>query len=397
VSALEAANNQDSERLIYLDTWTLSVLGRVISTDSARFTQFAQVWARTGSVLALSRTHLIELRRHRDPDIRNARYDVLRGLLPARFDMLLNSEQPVLNALTDREIGVQVLRHLGRASILDGVDRHWVGFPLRIGSPDDLDVIREQLESDQLGAIFDLFYGALGVEASTRGRERGAPYERSRLGSIPSERPTDAQIEQAMSIVQEQMKALPLWQQISGTFSVEDLARGEATALEHLRGLLTRAKEVGFQQALREGDAHGQSRKNEFFDTHLQNRTFTDSVRSIVAAISGVNDTSAIDTVTRGVTRAGCPGLWLRDAVELELRRAKPQPEPNDWFDLDHLTHLPYVDLQFADREISTVTRQVLSRRNQLPLALHGVSPPVSAEASLNAVEQHLIRVANGE
>jgi len=193
------------------------------------------------------------------------------------------------------------------------------------------------------------------------------------------------------------MKELPVWTQIASLVSAEDLVHGQATALDHLQGLLTRAKEVGFQQALRQGDAHGKSRKNEFFDTHLQNRSFTDSVRSIIAAISGVNDASAIDALTRGVTRAGTPGLWLRDAVELELRKAKPRPEPNDWFDLDHLTHLPYVDLQFADREISTVTRQVLSRRSQLPASVLDVTAPVSTEASLDAVEHHLIRIASDE
>src|SRR5215203_4896244 len=188
-------SHRRAESLIYLDTWTFSVLGRVIRNDPARFRRFAEVWAQTGSRLALSRTHLIEIRRHRDPEVRNARYDVLRELLPGRFDMLLNPEQPALNAVTDREIGIQVLRHLGRASVLDGVDRHWVGFPLRIEEPDDLAIIREQLESEVLGSVFDLFYGALDAEATARARKRGAPYVRSRLDKISSERPTDSQIE----------------------------------------------------------------------------------------------------------------------------------------------------------------------------------------------------------
>ena len=385
---------QAQRRLVYLDTWTLSTLARALRSDATRFRQFHDVWQRTGSLLALSRTHLFELRRHKDADIRASRYDVIASLLPARFDMLLNTEQPALNALVDREIGVQVLRHLGRGEILQQVDRHWVGFPLPVESADHVATLREQLESDMVGGVLDLFHSVVGLASSTYARDVGTRYARPRLSTVPADRPTADQVHQALSAVDSELEKLPVWEDAKGLFTPEQLADGLATAREQIRAMLSRAQEVGFQEALREGDVHKQSRRNEFFDVHLQNRSFSDSVRSIVSAIGRVTDHDAIDLATQGISRSNCPGLWLRDTVELELRKSKPRPEPNDWFDLDHLTHLPYADLQFADREIATATRQVLKRNDQLPAALQGVNPPIATEASLEAVERELERAA---
>jgi hypothetical protein len=390
----DSQRGQTQRRLVYLDTWTLSTLARALRSDARRFRQFRDVWQRTGSLLALSRTHLFELRRHKDPDVRASRYGVIASLLPARFDMLLNTEQPALNALVDREIGVQVLHHLGRGEILQRVDRYWVGFPLTVESDEHIAMVREQLEGDMIGDVLDLFHSVLGLASGTNARDLGTPYARSRLSSVPPQRPTADQIDQALSAIDSELEKLPFWEQAKGLPTEEQLADGLSTAREQLRGILLRAQEVGFHEALREGDAHNQSRRNEFFDVHLQNRSFSDSVRSIVSAVSKVTDHAAIDLATQGISRSNCPGLWLRDAVELELRKSKHRPEPNDWFDLDHLTHLPYVDLQFADREIATTTRQVLKRKDQLPAALQGVNPPVATEASLEAVERELERAA---
>jgi hypothetical protein len=384
------------ERLIYPDTWTLSALGRARRTQSSRFEQFLQVWKGTNSVLALSRTHLIELRRHRDRDARAERYDLLEALLPARFDMLL-AEQPALNSLTDREIGVQVLRHLGKGAMLDAVDSSWVGFPLRIERVEELAELRSQLEDGELGQTLDLFYSGLQLDATVREREPGTPFARPRLNGLPDRRPTDEEVANMMEAVRQQMKETPIWGLMREILPGDDIGRGESAALDQLSAMLKRAQEVGFHEALREGDAHNQSRRNEFLDVHLQNRSFSDSVNSIVTALSGIADQQLIAEHTRGVTREGCPGLWLRDAVELELRRAKPKPEPNDWFDLDHLTHLPYVNLQFADAELSTVTRQVLSRKETLPAAVARVRAPISSTAELEVIEAHILAAAEQE
>jgi hypothetical protein len=379
------------DRLIYPDTWTLSALSRARRTESSRFEQFLKVWRETNSVLALSRTHLIELRRHRDRDARTERYRLLEALLPARFDMLLSVEQPTLNSLTDREIGVQVLRHLGKGAVLDAVDSSWVGFPLRIERVEELEELRGQLEDGELGQMFDLFYAGLQLGATVSARERGIAYERPRLGQLPDHRPTEQEVVNAMAAMRQQMKETPIWDLMRDKLNVDDIERAESAALDQMSAMLRRAQEIGFQEALREGDSHHQSRRNEFFDVHLQNRSFSDSVNSIVTALSGVSDQKVIAEHTRGVTRDGCPGLWLRDAVEVELRKAKPKPEPNDWFDLDHLTHLPYVTLQFADSELSAVTRQVLRRRERLPASVAGVRAPISSTASLEVIEAHVL------
>jgi hypothetical protein len=382
--------NAVTYQLVYLDTWTLSALGQALTAQRNQFDEFKKAWRETNSVLALSRTHLIELRRHKDSATRSARYDVISELLPGRFDMLLAPEEPVLNAVTDREIAVQLCRLFGREEVLKDADRYWVGFPRRIEGPDDVADVREELEKSSLANVLDLFYEGLKLAAHVSSRDSGQRYERVRLERLSNERLTPEKVEDLVSRVDSELENLPFWHQIRDQFPEDDLAEGLSSAKDYLRRLLNRTQEVGIQKALREGDAHNQSRPNEFFDVHQQNTAFTARIREIAGALTGETNLGMIDNATQGVTRAGCPGLWLRDAVDLELRKSRHHAQASDWMDLDHLTHLPYVDLQFSDYEIAAVTRQVLKRQDTLPKGLLGIHPPIATEASLDAVKHQL-------
>lgn len=378
---------------MYLDTWTASLLARTLRTDPDRFEAFLHVWRGSASRLALSRAHLLELRRHRDPEVRAARYALIEALLPAPFDMWLGAGQQELVELTDREIAVAAMRHLGKP-LPPQADARWVGFPMEIATVDDVAVIRAQLESDLLGGATDLFRSALELRASLDARPPGTAYDRPRLAGLPDAPPDPAAIERVAAEAASLSGAHPLvpelMQAAQALFGAAELEESLAVAREQVGEILARVGAVGPREALREGDAQGQSRRNEFVDVHLQNRAFSASVRRVAAAVSGVQDVRAIDGALRGVRRAMCPGLWLRDAVEIELRKAKAVPEANDWFDLDHLTHLPYVEVYFADREMAAVVRQVLGRTDQLPPALRGVAAPVTGAASVDAIEAAL-------
>ncbi len=379
-------------QLVYLDTWTASLLARTLRADPDRFGAFLDVWGGTASRLALSRAHLLELRRHRDPEVRATRYALIEALLPAPFDMLLGAEHSPLAELTDREIAVAAMRHLGRP-LPPQADAGWVGFPMQIATAADVAVIREQLESDLLGGVADLFRSALEMRASLDARPAGTAYDRPRLAGLPDAPPdptTLAALDRAAAEATSLSGAHPLVREAQALLGAADLEDSLAVAREQVDALLARVREIGAVGALREGDAQGQSRRNEFVDVHLQNRAFSASVRRVATALSGVQDARAIDGALRGVRRAACPGLWLRDAVEIELRKAKAMPEANDWFDLDHLTHLPYVDVYFADREMAAAVRQVLGRKERLPPALRRVAAPVTGAATLDAIEAAL-------
>lgn len=85
-----------------------------------------------------------------------------------------------------------------------------------------------------------------------------------------------------------------------------------------------------------------------------------------------------------------CPGTWLRHAVELQIRKATAKDEPSNLFDLNHLGHLPYVDLLFTDKRIAEFARQVLSAPN-LPASLRHVKKPLAIPNSIEALESALI------
>jgi hypothetical protein len=81
-----------------------------------------------------------------------------------------------------------------------------------------------------------------------------------------------------------------------------------------------------------------------------------------------------------------CPGAWLKNAVEIQMRKAVAKDEPSNLFDLNHLSHLPYVDLFFGDKSIATFTSQVLTSPN-LPVSLLNVKRPIAVPNSIEALE----------
>lgn len=377
--------------LVYLDTWLWSRLSRARSQEPEAFHTFRQTWGDLGCVLAVSRTHLYELRRHGDPEEREARYRLVEDLLPGCFDML-STEKPFLKSVTNREIAVSFAREF-KPDILERIDRYWAGFPLPIRDKDDVAVFR-QIEEPMVGTALSLLRTLLTADASERKRPKGTQYQRVRLTSIPTEKLPRSQVEPWMKMIEAQTTKAALWQQASTLFSDEQIAEEIAKTTETIRRVLIRATQVGRRKALTEHYAAPRVREKEYTDKVIQQSTFRSSVEEVVRGFWGLNYPTALEAAMDLMTIDRCPGTWLRDNVEIELRKSKAEPEPNDWFDLDHLTHLPYVDVFVSDAELVNNTLKVLRRVDALPASLQGVNLPLNVDGSLDSIVETIRRAA---
>ena len=372
--------------LIYLDTWLWSRLSQARSREPTSFKALLKVWHDRACELAVSRTHLLELRRHKDSQVRDARYRLVEALLPGRFDMLSDTQQ-VMNSVTNREIAIALARDLNLTQVLERVDRYWAGFPIKILDEADVAVLR-QLEDPVIGTFLDLLYKALTLEATERKRAKGAPYQRHRMTSLPTEKLPLEQVERLVTAIEQQVRQTPIWQQATALLSAEQLAEGVVEGVTTIRKVLTRATQVGMRQAFVEHYAAPAYRKKDYTDQVIQRSTFRANVEEVVRSFGRITDPEQIASVADTVSTDVCPGTWLRDAVEIELRKSKSDPKPNDWFDLDHLTHLPYVDLFLSDAELVNNTMKVLRRTDTLPSTLAGTSPPLSVDGSLRGIQE---------
>jgi hypothetical protein len=215
--------------LVYLDTWLWSRVSQARVREPARFESFRAIWRECNCELAISQTHLFELRRHGAPEERGARYELLEALLPGRFDML-GDKQPVMNTVTSREIAVAHGRGLN-LEVMPRVDAYWAGFPLPVRDEGDVAVLR-QVEAPDVGAFLNLLYDALTYEAASRRRPRTTRYQRVRLAALPTNKPSAKQVDALVRQIESQIKDYRMWQLASQLYSADQLAELQAEGLQ---------------------------------------------------------------------------------------------------------------------------------------------------------------------
>ena len=72
------------------------------------------------------------------------------------------------------------------------------------------------------------------------------------------------------------------------------------------------------------------------------------------------------------------------------MRRAMPTDHASNYYDLEHLSYLPYVDKLFADKRVANCTAQVLDSR-QVPSSVKSVAAPISIPNSVDALEAEIL------
>lgn len=112
-------------------------------------------------------------------------------------------------------------------------------------------------------------------------------------------------------------------------------------------------------------------------------------VRKVARELFNANESDQ-EFLGRSLKPIDCPGTWLQRRLELCVRRACPDPEPNDHFDAERLAYLPYVDLMLTDKKMAEFVRQIRNDEST-PARVRDTRPAACIPHTIDALEK-LIR-----
>jgi hypothetical protein len=357
-------------RVIYLDNSHLHILSEVRRTDEERFAKFMEVWTEHKCALALSQVHLHEISRYNDQAKREARYDLLEEMLPLHCDITLSDGVPgSFRLLTNREIFSALIRHNMVTVQDEALIQYAGGFPERFTSRAHIALLRQLNLVEAPRNLIKAFYEANKISATANSRPPENKYEPRRLSQIGDTKIKKEDVAALIKQFEEEQTNIAQW--------------------ESLRDLVPPEDEVGSSNALAEFlgvDPEDRTNSRKPLDLLIHQYTFEFVVRQFLVDVCGEQDITKVNVVIRQLKMEDCPGTWLKNAVQLQIRKAMPEDEASNYYDLEHLAYLPYTDLLFVDKRIAEFTRQVLKSNQSLP-ALKGIREPVAVPSSVDAIE----------
>ncbi len=380
-------------RKVYFDNSQLHLLSEVRRNDPSRFAAFLEVWSGQNCVLALSQAHLSEINRYDDQLRRAARYDLLESLLPIYSDVPVGDNVPAtFLLLTNREILTALIKRDIVSLQNSALKKYAGGFPERLTSKHHINLLKQLPRVDVYRNVLDAFYEANRIGAAANTRPAQTKYEVHRLSEIPPTgiKPDDvADVLSQLDEVRDSITNLDALRDLITPGQIDGVISGMRSTIE---SFVKRTEEVGSSEALAEYlgvDSTNQTSLRKPIDLLIQQHTFAFSVRHFLTELWGGEDAEKLNRVAAQVRLEDCPGTWLKYAVQLQMRKATPIDNPSNYYDLEHLSYLPYVDVLFADKRIATFARQVVNS-DQLPSSLNGVRPPVSVPNSIESLESEI-------
>ena len=381
-------------RLVYLDTSQIIALDAAQSGGSAGFARFIQAWRRVGAILAFSRVHVVELRRHADSTVRASRLALLRQLLPLRTDAASTLSVPRSPVTMPRPLSMgerEILHTLTtRSGAGTDVKAYTDAFPTTLSSEHEPDVFAVY-EREQFGGLIDLVHEAVQGAVESRAWTPEVPYKRIKLRDLTDkcisaddlaaqERPIDAAIRDEGALARLGTSLPP--------GEVKKMVHAE---LDQLRRFYRRQSEIGVRAAYAE--ACGVIDMDAAGDRYLDDLTQEHIFRQEAAAVARdfLNKSPEAARLAASVPLETCPGRWLHHNVDLETKKAESNPIASNAYDLDHLVYMPYVDLFFADKRTTTYVEAVL-RRPGVPESIAGLRRPVKVAQSATAIAEVIER-----
>jgi hypothetical protein len=381
---------ESEPRIIYLDNSHLHLLSEVRRANPARFAKFMKLWTANKCALALSHIHLHEISRYNNQTKREARYDLLEEMLPIHCDISLGDEIPVaFRLLTNREI-FSVLIRRNIVFVQDQtLIRYAGGFPEQFTSKAQITLLTQL---DIVGVwrnLIEAFYEANKVSAAANSRQPQTKYERHRLSQIGDTKIKKDDVTALLKQLEEDSEDIAQWECLRDLVPPELMDEEFRRIRNKVEQYVERVDEVGSSNALAEFLGVDPSDRTSFrkpLDLLIQQHTFESGVRQFLADVCGENDETKVGEVVRQLKMEDCPGTWLKNAVQLQIRKAVNEDEASNYYDLEHLAYLPYADLFFADKRITEFTRQVLNSNQSLP-SLKGINEPIAVPNSVDAIE----------
>ena len=224
-------------------------------------------------------------------------------------------------------------------------------------------------------ATFDLALSSAHVvvseQATKLSRARETSHRRLRFADLPSE-PVDAEavtkaLDETDRIISDPTELEVLYPLLSAPMRLHRAAAERQIVRDSGTMGLSRAEAKG-------AGARGESDKKQLdrylFAANLKHRA------EEVCCMLGMESVEEVQSAVHQLTVEDCPGWWLWQHVQLVFRAAEPSPKPSNFFDLEHLFYLSYVDVFFADKRTCAYTDTAL-RKPERPQALTGITLPI--------------------
>ena len=348
--------------LIYLDTSHIGLLARARTGNLAAYAKFAKAFRELGCTLAISRTHIIEIRQHADSAIRLERYALLASLTPVDTDVSPPASlQAEPLSLDEREA---LLALLARGAVSDSVPGRetLVAFPFHHSSSSDLSYFTT-FESPHFGAIVEDVRSLMKAETALRARPSGSHYDPPRISDISDHPVPPERVAEALRLFENGLADDQFLHEVCPDMSVADAKAAVAPYAEHIRGMIRRSETVGPRRACFEllgvepTGRRDRRRLDRVTQGYLHQQTLQD-----VSARFGLSTPDGIAAAINATPRAACPGSWLAGEVELVIRNAEESPQVSNAYDLEHIKYLPYVDVFFTDKRIANYLMRVRSQ-----------------------------------
>lgn len=378
-------------RRVYLDTSHLARLASAAQNDLERFVEFVGAWQEQRCELVIAFPHLIELRRHRDQRVRRSRYQLVSLLLPCTTDVPLKmptSWRPI------QFRGREILRALLARGVLQtttsSAEQARFYTDIFVADYTSADQMRglQELESAELDRVLDMMQVALNLGADASAWQPGDTPRDAKLSEFPEEPIPPAQIAETIANIEREMAKHDIGALLKGLLSPEEAARATELGLESVRSTLRRAGEVGLRRAYLEMlGLNVQGRRIKRVDQAVRESGFSRQVRETLTEHVSPG-TVDVEAAVALLTLGDCPGYWLSEMVEREIRFAEPTPAASNAFDLLHVHYYPYVDVFFTDKRMAEYINRVRERSSDARLT--SKVPAVAVPDTIDAIQRAL-------
>lgn len=360
---------------IYLDTSNIALLTKVQAETPEKFDTFRQSWIKNNLVLALSKAHFFEIARHGSQEEIQLRFKLIEDLLPIRSEMnLLNKE--ILLAFINK--GIFMLKEEDK-EVRPNI------FGDFVYTPDQFYKFRAYT-LDFMRDIFNLTYEA--HTASWKAHSSDPQLKEKKVRRLKDLSNQEMNINDVFNL-QEVLRQVQLDLKNNLNFPDDFLQQGFDFVKQNLENFHSRVEQVGYMDAYAEFldiDSSDNKTLKKPIDTLICEFGFKQNVENTLSEI--LDDSDLINSLVTKIQIQDCPGTWLSKQVEIQIKKSGDFSASNE-LDLEHISHLPYVDKLFADKRITTMTKQVLVSKDK-PQELENINVPIAIPNTIEALEKTL-------
>ena len=363
-------------KLIYLDTSNVALLTKIQTKSPTRLQNFLSLWRDSDFTLALSDAHFFEIMRYNSEAERNSRFDLIEKLLPIRIE----------KKLIDNEILLAFINKGIFTFSSEGVELRPQPFSQIIETPQQLSEQMRDLNLELFHNLYNMGYEAHKYSWEARAiNPQGKKQKIRRLEELSAIELTDEKLKEFQQEWKKAKKDL-----LNNPYLPQEFLQFGTDFVENMfEEFILSANKSGSLKAFSdfiEIDSTDKRNLRKPIDFLIEQSNFQLKIKIVLNEL-GLED-ELIESLANKISIEDCSGVWLGKQVETQIRKSGDS-KPSNQLDVEHISHLPYVDIFFADKRIVQMVKQVLKLQD-LPETIKHLKLPISISNSMEDLEANL-------